>query len=251
MKGIDVSQWQGQIDWEKVKHEIDFAIIRIGYGKKGVDAQAERNMRECERLSIPYGVYWFSYAQNAHEAENEAFKALSVLSGHSPRLPVYFDFEYDSILGKPFDMEIIGHIADSFCFVIERYGYKAGIYTNRDWYKYFEHVINVNRSLWLASWGNVKPKASRNVDIWQYSSMGHITGISGLVDMDNLYNDSLLGGEYMRYKKLSDVPEPYKSDVQFLIDNGIVSGNDDGTIDMSHDMVRMCSYLARIMRKGK
>ena len=72
LNGIDVSTWQGKIDWEKAKAEIDFVILRLGYGQKSLDGQAKRNLSELNRLGIPYGVYWLSYAYTVEMAKNEA-----------------------------------------------------------------------------------------------------------------------------------------------------------------------------------
>ena len=100
-KGIDVSFWNGTIDWEKVKADgIDFAIIRCGYGMDYAsqdDTQWERNVSECERLGIPYGVYLYSYANATTNASSEADHVLRLLQGHNPTYPVYYDLEDDMV----------------------------------------------------------------------------------------------------------------------------------------------------------
>ena len=95
--GIDVSKWQGKINWSKAKKYIDFAIIRAGYGKGNVDEYANYNIEQCEKYKIPYGLYWFSYAYNKDMAEREADYLLRVIGYHKPEYPLYFDFEYDSV----------------------------------------------------------------------------------------------------------------------------------------------------------
>ena len=135
-KGIDVSEWQGNIDWEKVKASgIDFAIIRCGYGMNDVDqddSKWARNVRECERLDIPYGVYIYSYADSDAKAKSEAQHVIRLLKGHSPDYPVYYDLE-DKIV-KACGKTAIVRRAQIFCNMIEEAGYEAGIYANLDWW---------------------------------------------------------------------------------------------------------------------
>ena len=97
-QGIDVSEHQGRINWDAVKASgIDFAILRVGFGAPSfdgrVDYQFNRNISECERLGIPYGVYIYSYAWDDQQAADEASMVIRCLSGHNPRLPVYYDLE--------------------------------------------------------------------------------------------------------------------------------------------------------------
>lgn len=101
-RGIDVSNHQGTVDWNKVKAAgIDFAILKVGpvYGKP--DDSFERNAAECERLGIPYGVYYYSYARSVEDANKEADRTLAWLGGHHPSLPVYYDLEDSYILQDP------------------------------------------------------------------------------------------------------------------------------------------------------
>ena len=97
MKYIDVSEHQGVIDWEKVKDNVDGVIIRAGYGRGNADKQFVRNITECNRLGIPCGVYWFSYAYNPDMARNEAKYCLDAIKPYRVELPVAYDFEYDSV----------------------------------------------------------------------------------------------------------------------------------------------------------
>ena len=95
-KGIDVSVWQGEINWATVKPNIDFAILRAGYGKNNIDEQFVRNANECSRLGIPFGVYWFSYALNEQQAKKEADYVCNVVAKYKLSYPICYDFEYDS-----------------------------------------------------------------------------------------------------------------------------------------------------------
>ena len=98
--GIDVSRWQGVIQWDMVKGEIDFAILQAGYGRLATqkDAQFERNYAECKRLGIPIGAYWFGYATSENEAKLEALACIEVLKDKKLDYPLYYDVEDKKML---------------------------------------------------------------------------------------------------------------------------------------------------------
>ena len=131
-KGIDVSHHNETIDWEKVKADgIEFAIIRCGYGDNVTsqdDRQWARNVSECERLGIPYGVYIYSYADSVQHARSEAEHVIRLLEGHSPSYPVYLDMEDDSTVGTSASLK--GQIAQAFCDTVSSAGYRVGSYAN-------------------------------------------------------------------------------------------------------------------------
>ena len=193
-KGIDVSEWQKVIDWNKVKEEIDFAIIRLGYGNGNQDKYAERNITEMNRLGIPYGVYWFSYAYTEDMAKNEAKKAIAILKKLGAKLsyPVYFDWEYDSRNyaeknGVKVGKDLLCKMATAFCEEIEAAGMYAGIYANPDYIKnHFGNEIFKRFDLWVAHYAK---STSYKANMWQYSSDGKVTGISGNVDMNRCVVD--------------------------------------------------------------
>lgn len=191
--GIDVSKHNGVIDWETASKNIDFAIIRGGYSTK-IDTRAEYNCSECDRLDIPYGVYWFSYATNLGAVEREANKCLEFLSGVNPTLPIFFDFEYDSIRyaeeqGVKVTQEMVRAFTETFCEIIKAKGYSVGFYANTDWVKRWygeEYVNNTKYTFWLAHWGS---KQKRKHDLWQYTDSGKVEGIKGVVDCNYRYID--------------------------------------------------------------
>ena len=192
--GIDVSVWQGNINWEKAKSEIDFAIIRLGYGQDTLDKYAERNIAELTRLGIPYGVYWFSYAYTVDMAKNEAKNAVKLLQKLNGKLsyPFYFDWEgasrdHAEKKGVSVSNDLLRKMATAFCEEIENAGYYAGIYANPDYIKnhYGKDIFN-RFDLWLA---HVAKKAYCDAHIWQYSFKGKVAGISGDVDMNRCYVD--------------------------------------------------------------
>src|SRR5690554_97820 len=139
LKGIDVSTHQGTIDWEKVKVAgIQFAIIRAGYGRNAIDAQFVRNISECNRLGIPCGVYWFSYALTAEEAAQEARYCLEAIKPYLVEYPICFDLEYDSVRYAKTQKVTIGRkeataFAAAFLCEVEKAGYYAVNYANKDY----------------------------------------------------------------------------------------------------------------------
>lgn len=197
--GIDVSKWQGTIDWEKAKADgVEFAMLRAGYGRNNIDEQFERNISECNRLGIPCGIYWFSYAYTEEMAEKEAEYALQSVSKFKLEYPIAFDFEGDSVNyaaknGVVADKELVSAMARAFCKRIEQGKYYAMLYTNPSYLsEYFDTDIPGEFDIWLAKWPtNPDPseKPSQAGGIWQYTNSGDVNGISGRVDMDAAYID--------------------------------------------------------------
>lgn len=194
-QGIDVSEHQGRIDWNAVKASgIDFAILRVGFGAPSwggrVDYQFNRNISECERLGIPYGVYIYSYAFDNQQAADEASMVINCLSGHNPRLPVYYDLEDNSIIANGRQTGIASR-AQVFCNRISAAGYEPGIYANLNW---FNNILtdSVFKSSswdhWIAQY-NSQCDYTGNYSFWQYKSNGKVLGINGNVDMNYAYVD--------------------------------------------------------------
>jgi len=196
IKGIDVSEHNGLIDWDKVKASgIGFAMLRGGYGQT-MDKQFKRNASECNRLGIPCGVYWFSYALNAAGAMQEANCCFEAIRDYQIDYPVAFDLEYDSVnyakkKGIHVDMGLASKMARAFLCMMRYYGYTAINYTNLDYLnRYFDEQIKAEFPVWLAQW----PSGTPNLDqppkackIWQYSEKGSVLGIKGPVDLDVCY----------------------------------------------------------------
>ena len=192
--GVDVSAWKEKIDWDKAGAKVDFVIVRLGFGKNNPDKWAERNISELNRLGIPYGVYWFSYAYTVEMARNEAKYAAQRLKEYGAKLsyPVYFDYEYDSDNfakknGVKVGKALLCEMATAFCEEVKAAGYFPGIYANPDYIEgHYGEEIFKKYDLWLAQYSATK---SRDVNIWQYSSSGKVPGISGGVDMNRCYFD--------------------------------------------------------------
>ncbi|UBK44875.1 SH3 domain-containing protein [Clostridium perfringens] len=195
LKGIDVSEHQGRINWEQVKGNIDFAILRAGYGRNNIDKQFIRNIKECNRLGIPVGIYWFSYAFSVEMARNEAKYVLEAIKPYKIDYPVSYDLEYDTLNyasknGVTIGKRLATDMVKAFCDEINCNGYRAMNYTNQDFLlnKFYMDELT-NYQLWYA-WYN--SKLNRDCAIWQYSESGQIPGINGAsVDMNYCYEDFL------------------------------------------------------------
>lgn len=210
LKGIDVSAWKENIDWDQAAKAVDFVILRLGFGKNNPDKQAQRNISELNRLGVPYGVYWFSYAYTEEMARSEARYALQRLKEFGAKLsyPVYFDWEYDSRSyaeknGVKPTKALVRQMAAAFCEEIRAAGLYPGIYTNPDYIQsFYGEEIFGRYDLWLAQYA---AKASREARMWQYSSSGKVPGISGGVDMNRCCFDypALIAPEESSYLLLA------------------------------------------------
>lgn len=185
-KGIDISVYQPNVDYKKLKEQgIEFAIIRCGYGRMifQKDNKFEEHYKGLKDAGIKVGCYLYSYADNINDGKNEAQNCINIIKGKEFEIGVFYDLE-DKITSKNLNKSQITQIAKDFCNIIENAGYKAGVYANLDW---FNNKINVkeleNYYIWLAQWTD-KYTANFRVDFWQYTSNGKILGINGCVDMN-------------------------------------------------------------------
>lgn len=194
---IDVSSWQNDIDWVKAKADgVEGAIIRLGYGwGNSADKKAQRNINECKRLGIPFGIYWYSYAYDANCARAEGNDVAAKLRqmGVSPndlKYPVYYDLEKWTWAGHtpPTNPNVYSGMADAWYGALQSAGYKnLGVYS---YTSYLQGPLNNSsiyaKTRWVAQYGaqmgyNAFGANDRG---WQYTSSGHINGISGSVDMN-------------------------------------------------------------------
>lgn len=215
-KGIDVSHHNGVIDWEKVKAAgVDFVIIRCGYGQNQTnqdDRQWERNVSECERLGIPYGVYLYSYATNTSAAMSEAQHVLRLIRGHRLSYPVYFDMEDNSTVGSD-----LAAIASTFCNTIRSAGYPVGVYANLNWWNnYLTNSCFSQWYKWVAQYNDTCNYTGK-YEIWQYSANGNVDGItegSGRVDMNYLIGYPEDHGTQVN-DDITDIPEETKNIITY------------------------------------
>ena len=191
LRGIDVSSHQGAINWEEVKSQIAFAIIRCGYAgdlKAYDDKQFIYNATECTRLGIPFGVYLYSYAQNVENAKSEVAHTLRLVKDFKLTYPIFYDVE-DPQYQAGLSNELLTEICNTYCSEIEAAGYYVGIYSSLNWFRTKLNSPTLDRyDKWVAQWNSID-QADFTHGMWQYSSDGSITGITGRVDMDIAYYD--------------------------------------------------------------
>lgn len=207
-KVIDVSYSQGRIDWDTVKNHIDGAILRCGYGdniSSQDDAQWARNVSECERLGIPYGVYFYTYATTMAHAQSEIAHIQRLLKGRKLSYPVYIDIEWtngNGIAPKDFNANYIIPI----CEAIEKMGFWAGIYASLS---YFRDTIKGSLDAYTKWVAQYNVTCDMDCDMWQYTSTGSVPGISGDVDMNECYQDfpSLILGNKKPETKPTNPPQ--------------------------------------------
>lgn len=183
---IDVSEHQGVIDWEKVRHHIDGAILRCGYGSDYPDQddkQFKRNADECTRLGIPFGVYLYSYANSIEKAKSEAAHVLRLVEGYELAYPVYLDLEESGTSDGAVER------AQVFGDIIEKAGYWCGIYANLYWWEMILKDGLERFTKWVAQYNSECEYTGPHLDIWQYTSKGNVDGIDGNVDMNECYRD--------------------------------------------------------------
>ena len=187
-KGIDISHHQGDINFDKLKGNIDFAMVRTSYGSFYEDKKYKRNIKELERVKIPYGLYHFSYATNVESAKKEATGFINIIKKYNPTYPVVIDIESSSRTSNV-RKDTLVDITSTICSMIESAGYYVMIYANKD---YLTGKLNSSKldryDKWLAEWSS-KPTYNKAFGMWQYSSKGSMPGIVGNVDLNIAYKD--------------------------------------------------------------
>ena len=192
--GIDVSRYQGSIDWAAVKGAgVDFAMLRLGYrgygtGRIVLDTYFYQNLQGALANDIEVGVYFFSQAISPEEGAEEAQFCLNALEGYSITYPIVFDWEpYPSGTGartEGLDDKILTQCAVAFCDEVENAGYQSMVYSNLTYfYLHFDLNELINYPFWLAQY-NSRPSFYYHFDIWQYGDSGSVPGIDGNVDLN-------------------------------------------------------------------
>lgn len=197
---IDISKHQGIINWSSVKASgVTGAIIRAGYGQSTIDVHFRRNIESALAVGIKVGVYWFSYAYTNTQAIQEAQYCLKVINPYKSKItmPVFFDLEYDSMdwakkHGVTPSKSAITSMTKAFCQAVAAAGYKAGYYLNLDYSR--NHYNEAELKGYYRWYARYTSTAQTGCDLWQFSSTGRVSGISGNVDMDYLINPSMAGG---------------------------------------------------------
>ena len=204
---IDVSEWQGDIDWAKVKADgVEGVIIRLGYGwGNNADRKAQRNISECKRFGIPFGIYWYSYADTPSIAKEEGAGVVAKLKRFGVRAsdlayPVYYDLEKWTWKGHqpPTDPNVYNDIVNNWYGALQSAGYKnLGVYSYTSYLQGpLKHADIYAKTTWVAQYGarmgfDSFPTNSRG---WQYTSSGKVGGIRGNVDMNAFGNKEYVNG---------------------------------------------------------
>lgn len=187
MKGIDISKWQGDIDFAKAaKDGIDFVIIRAGCGRVK-DPFFAQNYSRAKAAKLKVGAYWYSYAESVADARSEAAVCASVIRGKQFEFPIFFDLEERSQFAK--GKEFCSDLVKTFCGELENVGYFAGLYISRSPLQTFiSEEVAKRYALWVAEYSD-RCRYGGSYGMWQYSCKGKVNGISGDVDLDECYID--------------------------------------------------------------
>lgn len=275
--GVDISQFNGDVDIATLKKHVGFVIIRCGYGSdygSQDDTQYRQNVKKCEELGMPYGVYLYSYAKNTGMAESEAAHTLRLLDGRKPIYGVWYDVE-DSTL--PNSDELIDNCI-AYCSAIEKAGCHCGIYSSLYFWNQRLNSPRLNRfDRWVAQWAD-DLTFSKPYGMWQYTNKGLIAGKQ--FDMDRAYKDypaltrpqgddidmtkdevlALIKTEAQKiydenehkYPTISAVPAWVKADVEQVYGELQLAGTGGGTggntkIDASDTYLRMIHIVAKLL----
>ncbi len=192
LKGIDVSVHNGVIDWNKVKGQIDYAIIRCGYGSDQTnqdDKYFKRNVEECIRLDIPLGVYLYSYANTLEKANSEAKHVLRLVKQYKDKVTMGIWYDIEDKIQANLGKNSLKDIITTFCNEIENNGHFVGIYANKNWLENkIDNSLKERYVIWIAQY-NSKCTYNEKYHMWQYTSDGFVEGINGRVDMNYSYQD--------------------------------------------------------------
>lgn len=217
LKGIDVSKWQGQIDFNAVRRSgVDFVIIQAGYGKSVTqkDPYFEQNYARAKAAGLKVGAYWFSYALTPNEAAEEARTCAAVIANKQFDFPIYYDLEnepkskyFPFVTGKT----NCSNMVKAFCMELEKLGYFVGLYISRSPLQtHITKEVADRFALWLAEYGS-KLNYTGKYGIWQRSSTGRVVGIIGNVDIDEAvidYSTIIKKGGFNGYPKQQQTEKP-------------------------------------------
>lgn len=192
-KVYDFSVHNGLIDWDRLSTAgVDFVMLRVGYGKGNIDERFYDNARACVRLGIPFGGYWFSYAYTEEMAEKEAGYAVEAIRKYQLECPLAYDAEYDTVRyaatkGVEMGKGLATAMAAAFCGRVEKAGYMAVNYSNRDYLARMFDDSLLKYPLWYARYSATPGR--EDMALWQYSSSGKAEGVAGKVDMNYAYRE--------------------------------------------------------------
>lgn len=215
IKGIDVSQWQGNIDFNKVKAAgYKFVILRCNNWDNNIngvvkDSCFEANYKKAKAAGLDVGVYYFTWQTDSSGARYDAELCKKFIAGKTFEYPVYFDLEWQKAFAR--GKNVCSDMVKTFCGEMEKAGYFAGLYISRSPLQcYITAEVAGRYALWVAEYGS-KCNYGGSYGMWQYSSEGRVGGISGNVDMDECYVDYpalIKNGGFNGYTKPKTTEKP-------------------------------------------
>ena len=256
IKGIDVSAYQGKIDWETVAdYGMGFAILRITEKGNKTDSTFEQNYKGCTQHGIPVGVYKYSYAKSPAQAEQEAEVVLKVLNKRKLDFPVFYDLEWSE--QRKLGSTAVEKIALAFLNKIQAAGYKVGIYCNVDWYQNVLTAALKKYDCWIARYpandnGTLQERLRPEVGVgWQYSSKATIPGIGTKVDRNVFYKNYTEGEE----KPMSKIEKAVQQMEAWAKDNShgydqIYRWGEKGDYDCSAAVIQACQNAGIPVKTG-
>lgn len=256
IKGIDVSAYQGEIDWETVAdYGMGFAILRITKKGNKTDSTFEQNYKGCTQHGILVGVYKYSYAKNPAQAEQEAEDVLKVLNKRKLDFPVFYDLEWSE--QRKLGNAAVEKIALAFLKKIQAAGYKVGIYCNADWYQNVLTAALKKYDCWIARYpandnGTLQERLRPEVGVgWQYSSKATIPGIGTKVDRNVFYKNYTEGEE----KPMSKIEKAVQQMEAWAKDNShgydqIYRWGEKGDYDCSAAVIQACQNAGIPVKTG-
>lgn len=196
----DISKHNGVVNFVTLRKKYNACMIRAGYGKDNIDEQFFNNVTGCKNNGIAFGVYWFSYAYTVEMAEKEAEYTLAAVGKHIAKCPVCFDLEYDTVKyarqkGVAITKTLATNMAIAYLKKVAQAGYYPIIYTNRDYANNYFDIAKIKSEVpgtrvWYARYSSSLTSAELDLaDVWQYTSKGSVSGISGNVDLNHAFYD--------------------------------------------------------------
>lgn len=219
--GIDLSHHNGNVDMKKVKAAgYEYAILRAGFGKNNADSKYERNATQCQDANVPFGIYWFSYAYTVEMARQEAKYAIAILKKYQNNGVIAYDLEYDSVnyakkQGVIITKSLATEMAKVFIAEVKSAGFTPILYTNDDYEKNYFNMDQFDCYIWYARYKSCISTTEKNhAAIWQKSSSGIVNGITGDVDINEIYvelrNESASNSVIEVEEKVNYSPGTYK-----------------------------------------
>lgn len=252
-RGIDISEYQGEIDFERVRASgIDFVMIRSGYGRNSDqrDGYLEQNIDGARKAGLNYGFYHYSYATTPERAAEEADFCLELIRGTDPTMPVAYDVEDPSLKGL--SREQLTAVARTFLERIRAAGYYPMLYASLNWLTTrFEPSLLEAYDVWLAQWASA-PTYTGEFGMWQYTSSGRVPGISTAVDLNIAYKDypAIIAEMEEIGDSWDNTPSPYAAEaVRKAVELGILRGNEYGDL-MLHSPLLREDFFVLIDRLG-